>query len=71
MNSEAWVCEYSPTQNAFHVCTLARELESNRFMMKRRAFSGFIPLGVFRTPEEAHRCAAHWEEMAYGQQKPE
>ena len=59
--AKTWVCEYSPDQRSFHVCTLARALESNAYMMTMGRFSGFIPLGVFDTALEAHRCAEAWE----------
>lgn len=56
-----WVCEYSPDQSAFHVTTIEQALESNRFMMEQRSFSGFIPLGIFKSAQDAHRCAEQWE----------
>ncbi len=58
-----WVCEYSPDQKAFHVSTLDKALESNAWMMTTGCFSGFIPLGVFKTALEAHWCAEYWETL--------
>lgn len=59
--NDIWVCEYSPNQDSFHVTTLDWALDSNVFMMTRMEFSGYIPLGAFRTAPEAHQCAAYWE----------
>lgn len=47
-----FVLEYSVTQDASHVRTLAAVLENNRRNLARGAAFDYVPVGLFRTREE-------------------
>ena len=55
-----WVVEYSVTQAAFHIDTLDRVLELNRQTSKQGLSTGFAPLHIAATSEEAHTFAEKW-----------
>ncbi len=56
-----WVCEFSPTQGAFHVDTLERILEINRQTIAQGKAPGFVPLALFASSEEAHAFSERWQ----------
>lgn len=65
-----WVCEWSAVQGCFHVDTLDRILELNQEAALRGETTGFVPLAVFRSSEDAHAFAEHWRQFCRSYQPP-
>ena len=57
-----WVAEFSPVQRAFHVDTLERIAEMNRESLERGLITGFVPIFVAETGEEASDFSEQWRE---------
>ena len=57
-----WVVEYSVTQKTFHIDTLDRILEINQQTSEQGTSTGFSPLYVTATSEEAHAFAEKWRQ---------
>lgn len=60
---EIWVCEYSPSQGAFHVDTLDRILSANRRATANGTVPGYIPLYAAASSEDAHAFAERWQQL--------
>lgn len=49
-----WVAEYSQAQGCFHIETIDRVLALNQEAVLKGRNPGYIPLGFFRSYDEAH-----------------
>lgn len=56
-----WVCEYSLKQDCFHVEVLSRICKINKRAIIEKKNSGYVPIGYFETPEQAHQCAREFK----------
>ena len=61
MSTDIWVCEYSQTQNCFHIDTLDRTIAINRQGVACGQAADYILLHVARSSEEALAFAKQWE----------
>lgn len=52
-SNELWVAEYSPTQNNFHIDTLAQSLATNREIFGTGVGDAWMILGIFDDYKEA------------------
>lgn len=58
---DIWVCEYSLVQKCFHVDTLTRILELNRSAVEKGQDTGFVPLYIALSSEDAHAFSERWQ----------
>lgn len=58
--TSVYVCEFSPKQNMFHVCTVGEMISINSFALSKHRASDYIPFAIFLTEDAAHYCCRQY-----------
>ena len=61
--TSVYVCEFSPKQNMFHVCTVGEMISINSFALSKHRASDYIPFAIFLTEEDAHYCCRKYADL--------